>query len=205
MGALTVDERPVRFESEQQVAEMASQQINDDDLETVRGSLQILEEIRLAAETPLDLRGDLPTELCRACLRMRKQMRKTVEAKSLYSGMVTDQSEDDTILQITVYLSLIDQIDQSLSLYKQRMVELHSKKVNELQESMQPKKEEKKLDDSSSESEEEKKEETPVAKPEAPSLPRGLKAPPKNTQHVLTGIKALNAKLGEQPQDDTLD
>lgn len=50
-------------------------------------------------------------------------MAKIVEAKSMYSGMMADNVEDeDTVMQIVIYLEMIDQIDNCLLSYKNKYV-----------------------------------------------------------------------------------
>jgi hypothetical protein len=64
-----------------------------------------------------DMQGEVPTEIINACISMRKQMAKIVEAKSMFGGIMgnqDDQNEDDTVMQITIYLEMLDLIDNCL-------------------------------------------------------------------------------------------
>jgi hypothetical protein len=46
---------------------------------------------------------------------MRKQMAKIVEAKSMYGSVFNEEGQDDdTIIQITIYLEMMDLIDKCL-------------------------------------------------------------------------------------------
>lgn len=51
---------------------MATKQLNDDDLEVVRSSLTILNEMKDAARRVEDMQGELATEITQACIGMRK-------------------------------------------------------------------------------------------------------------------------------------
>lgn len=133
MKSLEIKEhKPMQFESEEQMVQLASKGINDEDLEVVRSSLTLLNEIRLAAESVEDMQGELAKEITQTCILMRKQMSKTVEAKSMFSGMVSGATEEDTVMQITIYLELIDQIDQCLQEFKNRFVQLHQSRIDTL-------------------------------------------------------------------------
>ena len=92
------------------------------------------------------------------------------------------------MIQITIYLDLIDQIDLCLKNYQDRYHELKNKKIKQLEDRKQrileegkEAKKEKKLDDSSDDEEEKAEEEKKEEVPEQQQKPRGLKAPPKNT------------------------
>ena len=86
----------------------------------MRSSLTLLNEMKDAATCVEDMQGEVPTEITQTCIAMRKQMAKIVEAKSMFGGMMADNvEEDDTIMQITLYLEMIDQIDLCLKEYKQ--------------------------------------------------------------------------------------
>ena len=76
------------------------------------------------------MKGEVPTEIINACIGMRKQMAKIVEAKSMYSGVLSDGvEEDNTVMQITIYLDMLDMIDHCLNEYKARYVQLHQQKL----------------------------------------------------------------------------
>ena len=64
----------------------------------VRSSLTILTEMRDAAKRVEDMQGELATEITQACIGMRKQMAKIVEAKSMYGGMMEADDGEDTII-----------------------------------------------------------------------------------------------------------
>jgi hypothetical protein len=95
---------------------MAQKKLNDDDLDIVRSSLTILNEMKDASEKVEDLQGEVATEITQACIGMRKQMSKIVEAKSMYGDVFQEdgQDADDTIMQITIYLEMMDLIDKCL-------------------------------------------------------------------------------------------
>ena len=108
-----------QFESEEQLAKMASKQLNDSDLDIVRSSLTLLNEMKDAALSIEDMQGEVPTEITQTCIMMRKQMAQIVEAKSMFGGIIQDElEEDDTVMQITIYLEMIDLIDNCLQEYK---------------------------------------------------------------------------------------
>jgi len=69
---------------------LALKQIDVEDLEVVRSSLTILQEVQDAAETYEDMQGELPTEITQTCITLRKKMAKMVQAKSLYAQMQQD-------------------------------------------------------------------------------------------------------------------
>lgn len=58
-------------------------------------------------------------------------MAKIVEAKSLYGGMLQehDLEEDDTVMQITIYLDLLDMIDHCLNEFKAKYLSLHQERL----------------------------------------------------------------------------
>lgn len=154
-----------KFDSEEQLAKMASKQLTDQDLEVCRSSLTLLNEMKEAATRLEDMQGEVPTEIVGACIKMRKQMAKIVEAKSMYGGMQTGENDDDTVMQITIYLEMIDLIDNCLKEYKATYLELHQAKILEIQskqnevkkklrKSEKQKKKQSKLDDTSDSGEE---------------------------------------------------
>ena len=53
----------------------------------------------------------------------------------MFGGMMSEDpaDEDDTVMQITIYLELIDMIDSCLSSYKARYVELQKNKLEAIQ------------------------------------------------------------------------
>ena len=53
-----------------------------------------------ASEKVEDLQGEVATEITQACIGMRKQMSKIVEAKSMYGDVFQEdgQDADDTIM-----------------------------------------------------------------------------------------------------------
>lgn len=61
---------------------------------------------------------------------MRKKLAKIIEAKSMYANIVEEtgvnQADDDlnAIEQITIYLEMIDLIDNSLQLFNERRMVL---------------------------------------------------------------------------------
>ena len=81
---------------------MAGKKLTDEDLEVVRSSLTILNEMKDAAKRVEDMQGELATEITQACIGMRKQMAKIVEAKSMYGGMMDEMGggveSEDTII-----------------------------------------------------------------------------------------------------------
>lgn len=86
-----------------------------------------------AAQSLEDMQGEVPTEIINACVGMRKQMAKIVEAKSMYSGVIAEgEDEDDTVVQITIYLDMIDMIDHCLNEYKKRYMDLHQDKLKQV-------------------------------------------------------------------------
>lgn len=149
------------FDNEEQLAKMASKVLDDGDIEVVRSSLTLLTDLKDAAVTIEDLQGELPSEITQACMMMRKEMSKIVEAKSMFGGIYADQEEDDmTVIQITLYLDMIDQIDNCLKEYKDRYVALKQKKIEKIkkkQAKVQLKVEELKSGDGTQKKEETKK------------------------------------------------
>lgn len=75
------------FESPEHFQMLALKEINFEDLEVVRSSLTILQEIQDAAQTYEDMQGELPTEITQTCINLRQKMAKMVQAKSLYAQM----------------------------------------------------------------------------------------------------------------------
>lgn len=70
---------------------MVNRQLTDEDMECVRSSLTILEEMRGAAEYVEDMQGELVTEITQTCVITRKEMAQIVEAKSLYGEMLSEE------------------------------------------------------------------------------------------------------------------
>ena len=64
-------------------------------------------------------------------------MAQIVEAKSLYGEMLSEEQQDDQMIQITIYLELIDQIDACLKKYQDRYHELKNKKIKMLEDRKQ--------------------------------------------------------------------
>jgi hypothetical protein len=106
--------------------------LNDDDMEVVRSSFTILLEMKDAAETIEDLQGELSVEIIQSCILTRKRMAKIVEAKSVY-GQIQSGTEQETIEQITVYLEMIDFIDNCMQAYKDRYTHLKQKKLKKIE------------------------------------------------------------------------
>ena len=112
---------------------MAEKKLNDDDLEIVRSSLTILNEMKDASQVVEDMQGEVATEITQACIGMRKQMAKIVEAKSMYGSVFSEEGQDDdTIVQITIYLEMMDTIDKCLQNYKDRYLELREIKLSKI-------------------------------------------------------------------------
>jgi len=130
---------------------LALKQIDVEDLEVVRSSLTILQEVQDAAETYEDMQGELPTEITQTCITLRKKMAKMVQAKSLYAQMQQDgggnEAENVEVMaqfmdQITVYLDMMDTIDNCLKAYRNQYVEyynLKAEKIKKKQEKVQKK------------------------------------------------------------------
>ena len=91
-AASTQEEQIIGFESEEQIARLATKKLNDADLEVVRSSLSLLSEIKDAAKVAEDMEGEVVQEITQACLLIRKELSKMIEAKSLYG--VVSQEED---------------------------------------------------------------------------------------------------------------
>jgi hypothetical protein len=64
---------------------MAFKSLQFDDLEVVRNSIEILKEIRESSKCLEDIQNDLPREIVRNLLSIRKKMSKLVQAKNIYS------------------------------------------------------------------------------------------------------------------------
>ena len=61
-------------------------------------------------------------------------MAKIVEAKSMYGAVFSEEGQDDdTIMQITIYLEMMDTIDKCLENYKNRYLELREIKLTKIQ------------------------------------------------------------------------
>lgn len=66
---------------------------------------------------------------------MRKKLAKIIEAKSMYANIVEEtgvnQADDDlnAIEQITIYLEMIDLIDNSLQTFNERRMVLQKQKI----------------------------------------------------------------------------
>ena len=120
------------FEDEGQMQSIALATLNDDDMEVVRSSFTILLEMKDAAETIEDLQGELSVEIIQSCILTRKRMAKIVEAKSVY-GQIQSGTEQETIEQITVYLEMIDFIDNCMQAYKDRYTHLKQKKLKKIE------------------------------------------------------------------------
>jgi len=130
---------------------LALKQIDVEDLEVVRSSLTILQEVQDAAKTYEDMQGELPTEITQTCITLRKKMAKMVQAKSLYAQMQQDgggnEAENVEVMaqfmdQITVYLDMMDTIDNCLNAYRNQYLEyynLKAEKIKKKQEKVQKK------------------------------------------------------------------
>lgn len=128
------------FESPEHFQMLALKEISFEDLEVVRSSLTILQEVQDAAQTYEDMQGELPTEITQTCLTLRRKMAKMVQAKSLYAQMQQDSPNgadnaefaSDLMEQITVYLDMMDTIDNCLKAYRNQYVEFYNKKMEKI-------------------------------------------------------------------------
>lgn len=94
---------------------MAFKNLQFDDLEVVRNSIEILKEIRESSQCLEDIQDDLPREIVRNLLSIRKKMSKLVQAKNIYSqSMNPDIDIAELLDQIAIYLDIIDVIDKEL-------------------------------------------------------------------------------------------
>ena len=60
-------------------------------------------------------------------------MAKIVEAKSMFGGMVQqNQTEEDTVMQISIYLEMMDLIDNCLNEYKEKCIQLKQVKLSSI-------------------------------------------------------------------------
>ena len=60
-------------------------------------------------------------------------MAKIVEAKSMFGGMVQqNQTEEDTVMQISIYLEMMDMIDNCLNEYKEKCIQLKQVKLSSI-------------------------------------------------------------------------
>ena len=73
------------FESQQELEKLANQTLQDADLEVIRSSLTILQEMQEVAEYIEDMQSEISVEITQSCVSMRKRMAKIVEAKSMMS------------------------------------------------------------------------------------------------------------------------
>ena len=84
------------------------------------------------------MQGELPTEITQTCLMLRKKMAKIVQAKSIFCQQQESQGDPANIAvefmeTISLYLDLIDQIDNCLTAYKNRYLELHEAKIAKIE------------------------------------------------------------------------
>lgn len=140
-------------------------------MEVIRSSLTILQEMQEVAEYIEDMQSEISVEITQSCVAMRKRMAKIVEAKSMMSQVQPQGNEMEFIEQITLYLEMIDFIDNCLQSYKNKYQELKEKKLlniqkqksklqteaDKLQRRESEKKEKKRLDDSDSDKEDKPK------------------------------------------------
>lgn len=63
-------------------------------------------------------------------------MAKIVEAKSMYGGMMDEMAggaeSEDTIMQITIYLEMMDLIDNCLQEFKNKYLSLRERKLTKI-------------------------------------------------------------------------
>lgn len=125
---------------------MASKQLDDKDLDKVRGCLELLNEMKEAATVIDEMKGDVPTKVMKTLLLVRKQMAQIVEAKSMFGNMMDENpsTEDETVTQIQIYLDMIDLIDICVNEYKQKYMKLQKEKLSQI--SKEQKKVQKKLE-----------------------------------------------------------
>ena len=74
---------------------MVNRQLTDEDMEVVRSSLEILIQMRDAAEYVEDMQGEIVTEITQTIIMTRKEMAQIVEAKSLYGEILSEEQQDD--------------------------------------------------------------------------------------------------------------
>ena len=114
-----------QFESQDELFAYAMTQFEDGDLEIIRTSLTILNDMALAAEQIEDMQGELPTEITTTCVNMRKKMVKVIQAKSLFVQQQEVQGDptgmaQDIMDSMTLYLDMMDEIDKILQQFKER-------------------------------------------------------------------------------------
>ena len=73
------------FESQHEMEKLAKQTLQDADMDVIRSSLTILQEMQEVAEYIEDMQSEISVEITQSCVLMRKRMAKIVEAKSMMS------------------------------------------------------------------------------------------------------------------------
>ena len=91
----------------------------------VRQSIEIMDEIRLAAEDVSEMRTEMTFEMYETCMYIQKKSQKIVEAKlnAIESGMLGPGGAE-SMQTVDNYLNLIDVINAKLQAFKQKYDEL---------------------------------------------------------------------------------
>ena len=89
--------------------------IDPQEYEIIKSSLQILEDISLSAELVEDMKSEIATDIYSTCFMMRRKVARMVQAKSFQN------IEFDRVSEL---LEIMDFIDTQLEAYKKKYLKL---------------------------------------------------------------------------------
>ena len=105
-------------------------QLNQQDTEMVKQSLEILDDLRIGAEAVEEMRSEVAIEIYETCAFIQKKSQKIIEAKLM---AMDNQMVDAGTQAVDVdgYLTMIDQIATKLNAFKQKYSELKELAISE--------------------------------------------------------------------------
>ena len=95
----------------------------------VKQSLEILDDIRIAAKDVQEMRSEIAAEIYETCAYIQKKSQKIVEAKLNAFDQQGFNGAGNQAVDVAGYLSLIDNINSKLIAFKQRYSDLKEKAI----------------------------------------------------------------------------
>ena len=95
----------------------------------VKQSLEILDDIRIAAKDVQEMRSEIAAEIYETCAYIQKKSQKIVEAKLNALDQQGFNGAGNQSVDVAGYLNLIDNINSKLIAFKQRYSDLKEKAI----------------------------------------------------------------------------
>ena len=114
----------MNFEDNDDDAQLSRAKVDASELEIIKSSLQILEDIQERAESLDEMKSEVATDIYQTCLMMRRRVARIVQAKSFANV---------DIQHVTELLEIIDFIDRRLEAYKKRYLKFKAKALRDIE------------------------------------------------------------------------